>query len=76
MNGKQKKVLIIVAFVILGMLLYPPFHQIFKAGQVIGLGYGWIFEAPSYATIDIGVLITQWIGVLIVGAIAFFMLKD
>jgi hypothetical protein len=78
MNEKQKKVLIAIAAVVLGMLLYPPFQVRWRGGAVLKTGYGWIFAPdPEYAaTVDIGLLITQWIAVLIVGGIAYFMLKD
>ncbi len=78
MNEKQKKVLIAVAAVILGMLLFPPFHVTVTGGVVVWNGYSWIFGPSDYpqATVNIALLITQWIGVLIVGGIACFLLKD
>ena len=77
MNRKQKKALIAVAAVVLGMLLYPPFHVRWTEGRVFRTGYGWIFAAPSdMGTVDIGLLITQWVAVLIIGAIAYFLFKD
>lgn len=77
MNGKQKKVLIAVAAVVLGMLLYPPFHSVGPGGRVVGMGYRWIFAPPLYdRTLDIGLLITQWIAVLIIGAVAYLLFKD
>jgi len=40
-------------------------------------GYGWIFSPPSeYATVDVGMLLTQWAGVALVGAIGWFLAKD
>ncbi len=39
-------------------------------------GYAFLFELPDRATVDVTTLIVQWLGVLIVGAIAFFLLKD
>ena len=78
MNAKQKKILIAVAAIVLAMLLYPPLQEIRHGGAVSRMGYGWIFDwAPHQdATVDIGLLITQWVGVLIVGRIAYFMMKD
>ena len=46
MNKKQKTVLIAIAVVILGMLLYPPFHWRVAGGQVGSAGYSWIFDPP------------------------------
>jgi hypothetical protein len=76
MNEKQKNVLIVVGVVILGMLLYAPYHYKGAEGVVVGAGYKWIFSDTDRAMIDVGVLLTQWIGVLIIGAIAYFMYKD
>lgn len=79
MNKKQKAVLIAIMVVILGMLLYPPFHCI--VGQrVWSAGYSWIFDSPEsmgvLATVNVGLLLAQWLGVLIVGGIMWFMLKS
>jgi hypothetical protein len=84
MNKKQKAVLIVVAVVVVAMLIFPPFHAMLRTGIVRGLGYSLISDPPQFriystdlaGTVDIGLLVTQWLGVLIVGAIAFFILKD
>lgn len=78
MNNMQKKVLIAVATVVLGMLLYPP-YRIFGSGSyssIMETGYTWLFSLPYIAIVDVATLVVQWIGVLIVGGIAFFLLKD
>ena len=76
MNEMQRKLLIAVAAVVLGMLLYPPFQRTGSEGRVFGSGYSWLFDPPFSATVDVGTLLTQWVGVLIVGGIAFFLLKE
>ena len=58
MNDRQKKALIAVGAIVLGMLLYPPFHEIRTGGRVDGGGYRWIFASPDELTVDIGLLIT------------------
>ena len=75
-NEKQKRLLIAIAAVVLGMLLFPPFHIRMTGGVVVWTGYSWIFGPYRGATVNIALLITQWIGVLIVGAIVWFLLKD
>ena len=65
-----------VAVVVLGMLLYPPFLQKHSSGGVFGMGYDWLFSLPYLATVDVATLLTQWVGVLIVGGITFFLLKS
>lgn len=82
MNEKQKKLLIAILAVVAGMLIFPPFHIKFPGGTVRNLGYGLILDPPHLGyvtgagTVNIGLLITQWVGVLIVGGIAFFLFKD
>ena len=80
MNEKQKKLLIAVLAVVAGMLIFPPFHNKLPNGTVSNLGYSLIFDPPKvgYLTgaVDIGLFFTQWVGVLIVGGIAFFLFKD
>lgn len=76
MNEKQKIILITVAAIVLGMLLYPPFQRKGSEGRVFGAGYSWLFNPPGYATVDVATLVTQWLGVLIVGGIAYFLLKS
>jgi hypothetical protein len=75
MNENQKKVLIVIGAVVLGMLLFPPFHYVGSL-QEVGGGYSFIFNPPYNAMIDIKTLFAQWIGVLIVGGIAVFLFKS
>ena len=74
MNEKQKRVLMITGVVVLAMLLFPPFHWVGQGGATASAGYGFLFNPPG-GTLDIGTLFAQWVGVLIVGGIAFFLLK-
>ena len=65
MNDRQRKTLIIVAVLIAGMILYPPFQI-----KGHGLGYSWIFSPPyDDATINVSQLLVQWIAVAIIGGI-------
>jgi len=81
MNDNQKLTLVAVMALIAGMLLFPPFHFRGMSGVIVNLGYGFLFSPPTISSgtpgaVDIGMLITQWLGVLAIGGIAFFMLKD
>ena len=81
MNDKQKKVLIAVIVVMFFMLVFPPFHVMLSNGTVRNLGYSFILNPASSSfgtvgTVDIGLLVTQWFGVLIIGTISFFLFKD
>jgi hypothetical protein len=79
MNDMQKRLLIAVGVIVLGMLLYPP-YRVYGVGDSANTlrdtGYALIFELPFRAIVDIGTLLVQWVGVLIVGSIAFFLLKS
>ena len=45
-------------------------------GSVFSLGHAWAFDPPAVGIVDTALLLTQWVGTLIVGGIAFFLLKD
>ena len=61
------------------MLLFPPYN-IYQGGpasnRLVGSGYALLFALPNYAGVAVATLLVQWVGVLIVAAIAFFVLKD
>jgi len=79
MNEIQRKTLMGIGAVIFGMLIFPP-YRIYGRGDysstLFETGYGFLFDLPSSATVDVSTLLTQWVGVIIVGAIAIFLLKD
>lgn len=76
MNENQKKILIAVAAFVIGMLLYPPCYTATGSGRRFS-GYSWIFDRPIYCeTVDVVLLVVQWLGVLIVGGIAFVLFKN
>jgi len=79
MNQNQKIILVAVIVIIMGMLAYPPFQVIARNGIVFNKGYGWIIDPPKRgaitATVNVAMLLIQWVGVLIVGCIAFFLAK-
>lgn len=77
MNKKQRSVLIAVAVFIIATLLYPPWQINWEEGRVIGRGFAWLFAPPDHrATVHIALLITEWVALLIVGGIAYLILKD
>jgi hypothetical protein len=79
MNEIQRKILIGVGAIVFVMLIYPP-YRVYGYGAnsntIIKSGYALLFELPDRATVDVTTLLIQWVGVLIVGAIAFFLMKD
>lgn len=72
-NASQKLVLKICACIICAMLFYPPYE--FKG---LGLGYHLLFVGPEheFATINAGQLLIQWVGVCLIGGIAYALAKN
>ena len=66
-NKKQNYVLFACAGVVALMLLFPPHYG--------GGGHGFLF-APNLWYVNIGMLLTQWVGVLIIGGILLLALRD
>jgi hypothetical protein len=78
MNKKQRWVLFVGAAVILLMLLFPPFHwPRGPGGPVENMGYAFLFDVPEgRPTVNVGTLLVQWVGVILVGGILWFALRD
>lgn len=77
MNKHQRAVLIAFAALVAAMLLFPPYHFVGVGGLHRSFGYSWIFSPPNeVAIVNLGLLLTQWIGVGIVAAITFFLVGD
>jgi hypothetical protein len=72
-NKKQRYVLFACATVVTFMLLFPPILSVRGGGN---WGYSFLFDADYESTVNIGMLLTQWVGVLIIGGILFLALRD
>ncbi len=58
------------------MLLFPPFEAI-RENWKFNMGYSFILMPPDgVGTVNIGLLLMQWIVVVTGGAIGWFVLKD
>jgi hypothetical protein len=76
MNDHQRKLLIAVATTVVAMLLFPPFRVVGLAvGRSLSVTAGYSARPNEWASVDVGLLLTQWAAVLIVGAIAYFLFK-
>lgn len=68
-----------VLAIVAAMFVYPPFQIIANNGTAFNMGYGWILDSPKrgsiIANVNVPMLLIQWVGVLIVGGIAFFLAK-
>lgn len=82
MNKKQRCVLFVCAAVIVLMLLYPPFLSHGRNGMVANMGYAFLFHAPYGdfgdlpSVVNVGMLLAQWVGVILVGGILWFAFRD
>ncbi len=76
MNKKQKIILTAAAIVIISTLMFPPFH-LKTQSRVYNHGYNFILNPPTAAsTVNTGTLLTQWVGVLLLTGLAWFLAKN
>ncbi|MBU4288784.1 MAG: hypothetical protein KKI12_11525 [Proteobacteria bacterium] len=79
MNSKQKPILLAFVIVSVGMMLYPPFHIVIK-GTEMNMGYGFLFDPPQRgylgASVNVAVLLAQWVVAILVGAAGWFLTKS
>jgi len=80
MNPKQRNLLIGMIAVVVVMGLFPPFHYVGREGIVVNGGYNFVLSPPGTgvfrASVDTAMLVTQWIGVVIVGTISYLLLRE
>lgn len=76
MNRKQVILLVVLMGAIAAMGLVPPFVSTWKNDPGTSKGYHIITDPPSHTTVDVGLLIAQWAGALILGGIGYAILKD
>lgn len=83
MNPNQKRIIIAMITIIVAMLLWPPFQVDITTTDnhlIYNEGYSWFLDPPTKntvvpATVNISMLLIQWIGVLVVGGLALFLAK-
>lgn len=83
MSKNQKNVLVGAISLIVAMLVYPPFQYTGEHGVVTNMGYDWIFSPPRYrgsynaqANVNVPVLFIQWLGVILVSGLGFYLTKE
>jgi len=78
MNRNQQIVVILGASIVLLMLIFPPFHVQIR-DTTFNMGYAFILDPPKRgyigASVNIGMLLVQWVGTLLLTGLAFFTLK-
>ncbi len=80
MNNSQKRILMATIALVVAMIAYPPFHVVLQNGLVFNMGYNWLLDPPKrgsiVAIVNVSMLLMQWVGVLVVGGLAFFLAKN
>ena len=86
MNTKQRVILLGAAALIATMLLFPPFffHYGADVERETNLGYHFILHSPllqpstgpDYANVQWAVLLTQWVGVVLIAAMLWLAARD
>jgi hypothetical protein len=71
-NVRQRKVLAILAAVILCMMLIPPFYQPPVHGYAQHIEYGFLFGSTQ-GRVEIGLLCMQFLTAFVVGIITFVL---
>lgn len=74
----KQKILTTLCFLILLTLLFPPFEDVHPNGGTTNAGYSFIMLPPKKseyavgaATVDVEMLLTQWIGILLLAGVAW-----
>ena len=75
MNKKQRYLLIAVAIAIAATFSCAPYHLIAQ-GYVIDMGYRWVWINYDRVTIDIPLLLVEWVAICLTGGIAYALFAD
>lgn len=79
MNRNQLFAISLGATIVLLMLVFPPFHVELR-DYTLNKGYAFILDPPKQgrirASVDVGMLIAQWVGTLILTGLALVMLAS
>ena len=80
MNPKQRQLLMGMVATVVLMFIFPPFNFIGQGGLTLNAGYGFIFFPPGAgaieASVNVALLLTRWVGVVIIGAIFHMLLRE
>jgi hypothetical protein len=74
----SRSVWLVAAFICLAMLVYPPYRRVGHLGAIEGAGYAWLWSPPrgSYLSVDYPLLLTQWVGVLVICGLLWLFLRS
>lgn len=74
-NAGQLFVLTVCAVLIATTLAFPPIQVVHRYGEIEGLGHWWTFSHPYGSTVNVRLLLTEWLGIGLVGALGCFILQ-
>ena len=74
MNGRQRRVLQILAVILVAMILFPPVRTGY--GYFTDESYAFIFALPFRSSVNVGLLLVQWLFAGAVGGIAFILARE
>ena len=81
MNTHQRRILIAVATIIAGMMLYPPFYYprypetSSHSGTPVRHGYDWLLS-DGWGRVEVDLLLVQFLVVGVIGLIAYVLCAD
>lgn len=79
MNSIQKLILASIILTLILMMLFPPFHILLRDVEM-NMGYGFLFSPPTkrniVASVDVQVLLVQWVLVGLVGFGVWLLTKN
>ncbi|MEO1897741.1 MAG: hypothetical protein ABGX36_08020 [Cycloclasticus sp.] len=78
MNQEQKRLSRVISVIIGLIVAFPPYvvTRGIHVNSIDESGYDFIFALPSRATVNVSTLFAEMVGVLIIGAILFFVAKE
>ena len=72
MSRAQKSILVITAFVLVVILLYPPFHKVGPYGIVRRDNFSFLFTQEDLGTVDVILLATELSVCIVVGGLIYY----
>lgn len=77
MNTRQRRILIAMAVIIAGMMIYPPFYYPRDdfINHVVRHGYDWLL-GDGQGRVEVDLLLAQFVAVGIIGLIAYHLCAD
>jgi len=74
-NNRRTVILFMAAFLVLISFLFPPIQGFAMIGGG-HWGYRFLFAIPRNATVNVALLLTEWVGVLLFWGLVYLALKD